>query len=242
MNDITSESPKGYADADNLETVRKGENPVGMVDRLLKKTGLVENTIRGYCQKEGLDPQDPKYILLALSGTLVSVMGRRAQRKHPESSPKEMLEHEWPGALRAHNFVAEVVERIGEVDKAYTQKVDTIRPGWREVRPQVFSKLEELGVSDLSTLEARDLARQQILLEKYRHLERNMKKMTMMVFIACKKYGISGEQAGGLTRAIMDKHYPDMPGYDPESVDKRTPLAYENRTLIFWGELVELLD
>jgi hypothetical protein len=235
------EKPEGYNDGEDLANIRQDETPRVMVDRMLTKTGPVEATIRSYCQNEGLDPDGPHSVLLALSGVLVAAMGRRAQRKFPISDPKELIEGEWDSALRAHNFVAEVVSRLGDVDDAYTKRMEKVKPGWGEVKLKVVARLGESGIRDLSTVSSVGEARRQVLLEEYEHLEVNTTKMALMVFLACHKYEVPRRLVSGLTETIMSKHYPHMPEYKPESV-REVPLAYETKVLGLWRTLVKTLD
>jgi len=230
---------------DKLDITLPEETPEGLAGRLLRKTGPeVENTIRTYCGKEGLVPSDPNYVLLALAGALVSAMGRRAQRKYPETDlgEKEMIRKEWQSAFNAHNYMAEIIGRLGDIDKVFTQKAVTVKHGWKDVKPHVASQLETLSIKDLDTLDSRNKAAQLILLEQYRFLEKNTKNICFMLILACKKYGLSGESVAGLTENIVEKHYPKMPAYEPESVSRDMPLAYETRVLEFWRALVGILS
>ncbi|OGM08383.1 hypothetical protein A2Z67_01515 [Candidatus Woesebacteria bacterium RBG_13_36_22] len=236
-----TEAPKGFNDPDKL-TVPGDQSPSVMAGRLLKKTGPVETTIRDYCNSHGLSQDDPEYVLLGLSGAMVAAMGRRSQRKHPDADPKEMIKHEWKSAERAHNFMAEIIEGVVDFDENLTKRVGNIEPSWREVKPKVVEKLGELGITNLDTIELRDIARRGILVEKYRNLEESTDRMILMLYIACKKYGVTGERVRGLTDTILNTHYPEIPPYEPDKVSKNTPLAYEGKTLESWRELLKELD
>jgi hypothetical protein len=207
--------------------IREGETPPVMMERLVRKAGPAAQTITSYLAGEGITTDSQEGVLLGLCGAFVAAAGRRSSRKFSDSETQVHISGEWDSALRAYNFMAEIIDRLGDIDGCYTRQIDTVRPSWEVRKPEVKARLTQLFWQ---------AARRQITLVDYRYLEANMMEMVRILDFACNKYDISLQRRRELTEKILEEHYRQLPEYD----ESRFPPAYEVRGLEYWKKLIGL--
>lgn len=238
MDTQTFERPIGYNDSDDLSSIVIGETPQVLVSRLLSKTGPVSETIKQYCLELSLEPDSLQTSLLQVAGAIVAAMGRRAQRKFPDSDPKELIRYEWESSFKAHNFVATIINNLNLEGIKKAELLEHNKPSWQELKPAVQARLEDTAGEQISSQLGFSEFRKQLKLTQYNYLERTSLRMFDMTLNACYKSGVEPSSIKELTERIILSHYPNMPEYQPALVNE-LPLAYETRVLDTWKENID---
>jgi len=235
------EKPVGYKDSDDLSSIVNGEKPLVMISRLLAKTGPVEETIKQFCLELDLKSDSLQSSLLQVAGAIVSAMGRRAQRKFPDSDPKELIRYEWESSFKAYNFVATILNSFNMEGIEKVELLGQVKPSWQELKPAVKARLKDTAGEQISPQLCFSEFRKQLKLEQYDYLEKTSMGMFDMTLNACYKSGVELSSIKSLTERIIFSHYPNMPEYQPALVNE-LPLAYETKVLDSWKEDIENVD